>query len=75
MVRHYGVVLTLIRCVVCIQPLEILEQRVVQRRNKEVAQARVRWTMMWPMLSTWEDMDYLKQNYPDLVGPETDGTK
>jgi hypothetical protein len=24
------------------------------------------------MLSTWEDMDYLKQNYPDLVGPDTD---
>jgi hypothetical protein len=56
-----------------LQPLEILEQRRVQRGNKEVAQAKVRWTVMFPTLSTWEDLDYLKLNYPDLVGSDTDG--
>jgi hypothetical protein len=72
--RYAKHVLTLIRRV-CIQPLEIMEKRVVQRGNKEVAQAKVRWTVMWPVLSTWEDLDNLKLNYPDLVGPDTDGTK
>jgi hypothetical protein len=52
-----------------------MEKRIVQRGNKEVAQAKVRWTVMWPVLSTWEDLDNLKLNYPDLVGPDTDGTK
>jgi hypothetical protein len=52
-----------------------MEQRLVQRGSKEVAQAKVRWTVMWPTLSTWEDLDYLKLNYPDLVGPDTAATK
>ncbi|KAM3347120.1 hypothetical protein ACQJBY_021223 [Aegilops geniculata] len=53
-----------------LKPREITEQRLIKRGDSVVAQAKARWTV-FPSLSTWEDTEDLKLNFPDLVVPHS----
>jgi hypothetical protein len=45
-------------------PLEILDRRIRYHNNKMVQQVLVRWSHTPSELSTWEDEEALRQEYP-----------
>jgi hypothetical protein len=45
-------------------PEQVLDSRMVRRGDTEVQQVLIKWSNMAPELSTWEDKEALKQQFP-----------
>ncbi|KAJ3687784.1 hypothetical protein LUZ61_016948 [Rhynchospora tenuis] len=50
-----------------IEPQKLLARRVIKRRNEPVSQWLVQWVNRPEEAATWEDFEYLNQNYPNFV--------
>lgn len=49
-----------------VEPITILERRIVKRRNTPVTQVLVRWSNTPNTNSTWEDWGLLKSRFPSF---------
>ena len=47
-----------------LEPLVVLDSRVIMRNNREVVQLLVQWSGLHPEDSTWEDLDQFRTLYP-----------
>jgi hypothetical protein len=50
-----------------VQPLEILDHRLIKKGNRAVPQVLVRWSHVLVDATTWEDYYVLRQRYPDAL--------
>jgi hypothetical protein len=50
-----------------VQPLEILDRRLVKKGNRVVPQVLIRWSLLPADDTTWEDYNVLLQRYPDAL--------
>ena len=50
-----------------VQPLEILNRRLVKKGNRAVPQVLIRWSHVPADATTWEDYYVLRQRYPDAL--------
>ena len=48
------------------EPIEILDRKVKQLRNKEIPIVKVKWSHHSPKEATWEVEEQMKQKYPHL---------
>ena len=48
------------------EPIEILDRKVKQLRNKEILIVKVKWSHHSPKEATWEVEEQMKQKYPYL---------
>ena len=48
------------------EPIEILDRKVKQLRNKEIPIVKVKWSHHSPKEATWEVEEHMKQKYPHL---------
>ena len=46
-------------------PEEILERRLVKKGNSAIPQVRVKWAHLPEASATWEDLNVLRQRFPD----------
>jgi len=49
-----------------LQPMTILQTRIIIKGEKEVQQVLIKWEALEEMLATWEDWLSLKEAYPDV---------
>lgn len=47
-----------------LQPVAILDRRMVKKGNSSVVQVRVQWSSLSPASATWEDYNVLRLRYP-----------
>jgi hypothetical protein len=45
-------------------PKHILQRRQVPRGKKLIQQGLIQWTHLPPSLATWEDLEFLQQQFP-----------
>jgi hypothetical protein len=50
-----------------VQPLEILDRRLVKKGNHVVPHVLIRWSYLLADATTWEDYNVLRQRYPDAL--------
>jgi hypothetical protein len=50
-----------------VQPLEILDRRLVKKGSRAVPQVLIRWSHIPADATTWEDYYVLRQRYPDAL--------
>ena len=48
-----------------VQPIAILERRMVKKGNNSIVQVKVQWSSLAPESPTWEDYSVLRQRYPE----------
>ena len=49
-----------------LEPLALLERRMLKRNNKPVAKWLIHWTNSFPEYATWEDAYIIQQKFPDF---------
>jgi hypothetical protein len=49
-----------------VKPAKILDRRMVKRQNKAVAQVLIQWFNAAPDDATWEDYDFVKDQFPSF---------
>lgn len=49
-----------------VEPVAILERRIVKRQNRVVHQVRIQWFNMSPEEATWEDCDTILRRFPNF---------
>lgn len=47
-----------------IEPVAILDRRMIKKGNKSVAQILVQWANLLPEEATWEDYHFIKSQFP-----------
>ena len=49
-----------------LEPVHVLERRLVKRKNKPVVQWLVQWSNLSVDEATWEDAEFVTQQFPDF---------
>ena len=52
------------------EPIEILDRKVKQLRNKEIPIVKVKWSHHSPREATWEVEEHMKHKYPHLFSKD-----
>lgn len=50
-----------------VEPAAILDRRLRKRRNEAAAQILVRWSNLTDSEATWEDLDYIRKQFPNFL--------
>ena len=52
---------------VSLQPIAILDRRMVKKGNSSIVQVKVQWSSLSPDMATWEDYSVLRHRYPKAL--------